>query len=190
MTKKATKAKSVLDIDTIHAAAVADEQHAFADEATQSVFGSLAESTVGYTDRKKWEESVRVIEDEYCDKVHSKTEGAMTKGRGKPGSKGYVAPRWKYRTLLPSAWSSSKSVCGQAIEHGIKMDADSKKTATEQAIKEKKEDAKVDKTPREKFKIAMDTAAKVLQQVDEAERVAILKDAGIDPSKSIFDWGV
>lgn len=178
-----SKKKTPLNVDSIHAAAVADEQHSFADEATQSVFGQLAESTVGYKTRENWETGVRVVEDEYMEKVHAKTEGAKTKGtKKKPG-------RWKYRTYLPTAWSSSKSVCGQAIEQNIKLDADSKKTATELAIKEAKVDGTV-KTPREKFRIAMDTAHKVLSSIDEADRHDVLTDFGIDPSKGSFNWTV
>ena len=162
--------KTILDVDTIHAAAVADEQHSFADEATQSVFGQLAESTIKYTDRTKWESNIRVIEDEYMVKVHAKTEGAKTKGSKKtPG-------RWKYRTYLPAAWSSSKSVCGQAIEHGLKLDADSKKTATEKTLGEMKAEAKSEKTPKEKIHIAMDTARKVLMGVDGPTREKMAKD--------------
>ena len=177
MSKKAT-----LGVDTIHAAAVADEQHSFADEATQSVFGNLSESTIGYRAREKWEESVRKIEDEYMEKVHSATAGAMTKGSGKPGSPKYVAPRWKYRTHLPIAWSSSKSVCGQALELGIKLDKDSKKTATENEIKQVKEDNVTEKTPEQKLDIVMDTAKKVLAQFDDTGRAKAVVKFGLTGS--------
>ena len=179
-----------LSVDTIHAAAVADDQARLNQEATQSVFGQLAESTMGFTDRKAWEESIRSVEDYYCETVHSFTTDAKTKGRGKPGMKNYTPPRWKYRKLLPAAWSSSKSVCGQAIEHGIKLDADSRKTATEKAIAEKKAEGKTPKTPREKFRITMETAKKILHQLPDDEWEEVLKDFGIDPNSanSLFNW--
>jgi hypothetical protein len=181
-----TAKKLVLDIDTIHAAAVADEQHAFADEATQSVFGSLAASTKGYTNREQWEEGVRKVEDEYMEKVHGKNPDAKTKGRQKKDGTIIAPSRWKYRTYLPAAWSSSKSVCGQAIEHGIKMDEDSKKTATEQAIKEIKAGEKVEKTPEQKFDIALDTAKKVLMNIPDNKRDALSKKYGVDFTNSYW----
>ena len=167
-----------LNVDTIYTAAVADEQHELADQATNGVFGELADSTKGFTDREKWEAQVRAFEDEYMEKTQKNNPDARTKGRGK-ARKG---ARWKYAKYLPKSWSSSKSVCGQAIEHGIKVDSSSGKTATEEKIKERKKDLKSEKTPREKFVIAMDTARKILPSIDDAEREQILKDHGIDSS--------
>ena len=188
--------KNMLSIDTIHAAAVADDQHGLATEATESVFGQLAESTIGAKTRESWEDDIRKIEIEYAEKVFMNTDGSLkdpsarTAGRGKPGDKNYVEPRWKFRTILPVAWSTSKSVCGQAIEHGIKLDNESRKTATEKLIKEARDALKPEKSPREKFKIAMDTAQKVLAQLSPADRKKMLVQYGIDPTKTEFDWGV
>lgn len=171
-----------LNVDTIYTAAVADEQHELADQATNGVFGSLADSTKGFTDRPKWEAQVRTFENEYMEKTQGKNADAKTKGRGKTA----IGARWKYAKYLPKSWSSSKSVCGQAIEHGIKIDAKSGKTATEDKIKEVKKDLKSEKTPPEKFRIAMETASKVLPSMDDAQREDILKEYGIDPSKHII----
>ena len=168
--------KKVLNVDTIHTAAVVDDQHKFADEATQSVFGELAGSTKGYSDRKKWEEDIRVIEDEYMEATQSLNPDAKTKGKTKKDGTMVTRARWKYRTYLPAAWSSSKSVCGNALDHGITLDETSKKTATEQAIKEVKEVVKVDKTPKEKIHIAFETANKVLSGVGGTEREELCKD--------------
>jgi len=179
-----------LNVDTIYTAAVADEQHTLADAATNGVFGELAESTKGFTDREAWEKEVRAFETEYMQATQGSNPDAMTKGRGKAGSKSYTPPRWKYAKFLPKAWSSSKSVCGSAIENGLTIDKDSGKTATEEKIKEIKNDLKSEKTPREKFKIAMDTAAKVIKDLPDQEKLNILKDAGINPAESIFYWGV
>lgn len=169
-----------LDINTIYTAAVADEQHSLADEATNGVFGTLADSTKGFTDRPKWEAQVRIFEDEYMEKTQGKNDDAKTKGRGKEAK----GSRWKYAKYLPKSWSSSKSVCGSAIEHGVKIDSTSGKTATEQKIKDIKNDLKSEKTPKEKFTIAMDTARKVLSSIDDAEREQLLKDYGIDSTNS------
>jgi hypothetical protein len=77
-------------------------------------------------------------------------------------------------------------VCGQAIEHGIKMDEDSKKTATEQAIKEIKAGEKVEKTPEQKFDIALDTAKKVLMNIPDNKRDALGKKYGVDFTNSYW----
>lgn len=176
--------KPVLNVDTIYTAAVADEQHSLADEAGNGVFKTLASSTTGFTDRKVWESSIREFENEYMQATQKGNPAAKTKGRGK------TASRWKYAKYMPKSWSSAKSVCGGAIELGISIDEDSAKTATEQAIKDAKSDLKIEKTPREKFDIAMETARKVLSSIDEQERADILKEAGIDPTKSNINWGV
>lgn len=169
-----------LNIDTIYTAAVADEQHSLAEQATNGVFGELADSTKGFTERPKWEAQVRVFEDEYMAKTQGMNSDAKTKGRGKAAA----GSRWKYAKYLPKSWSSSKSVCGQAIEYGIKVDSASGKTATEEKIKEAKNDLKSEKTPREKFAIAMDTARKILPSVDDAEREQLMKDYGIDSTNA------
>ena len=169
-----------LNVDTIYTAAVADEQHQLADQATNGVFGELADSTKGFTDRTKWEAQVRAFENEYMEKTQGKNADAKTKGRGTKG----VGSRWKYAKYLPKSWSSSKSVCGQAVELGITVDAQSGKTATEEKIKEARKDLKSEKTPREKFAIAMDTARKILPSIDDSEREAIMKEYGIDSTNS------
>ena len=184
--------KSVLNVDTIHTAAVADDQHKFADEATQNVFGQLAGSTQGYKDRKDWEAAIRVVEDEYMDATQAGNPDAKTKGTPAKGKRPAVLKRWKYRTYLPAAWSSSKSVCGNAIDAGITIDEHSKKTATEQAIKEAKEATKTEKTAREKLHITFETAKKVLAATKGAEREKISKDLkdlyGVDTNNGY--WSV
>lgn len=175
-----------LNVDTIFTASVADEQHALADEATNGVFGALAESTRGHVDRNSWEAHVRTIEDEFMERTCKSKPDAMTKGRGNPGSRNYVAPRWKYAKYLPKSWSSSKSVCGQAIDHGIAIDENSGKTATENKIKELKSSLKSDKTPQEKFAIAMDTAKKVLKDIPDDEWGDLFNDYGIDNGNSFW----
>lgn len=168
-----------LNVDTIYTAAVADEQHTLADQATNGVFGELANSTKGHTSREDWEKQVRIYEDEYMEKTQKNNPDARTRGRGKKR----VGSRWKYAKYLPKSWSSSKSVCGQAIEHGIAIDSSSGKTATEQKIKEAKKDLKSEKTPAEKFRIAMDTARKIIGQVPDDKREDLLKEFGIDSAK-------
>ena len=169
--------KETLDVDTIHTAAVADDQHKFADEATQTVFGKLAGSTGAYTERDAWEAGVRVIEDEYMAATQLGNPDAKTKGKeNKKDPSKSVQPRWKYRTYLPSAWSSSKSVCGSAMDAGIAIDEMSKKTATEQAIKDRKDESKIEKKAKEKIHIAFETAKKVLHGVPADEREKIRQD--------------
>ena len=168
--------KQVLNVDTIHTAAVADDQHSMADEATQSVFGQLAGSTVGYSDRKTWEESVRKVEDQYMEATQKNNSDAKTKGVRRKDGTIKVPVRWKYRTYLPAAWSSSKSVCGIAIDKNIALDDTSKKTATEQAIKDIKDGEKVEKSPKEKLHIAFETAKKVLASVPAGKREEVRED--------------
>lgn len=173
-----------LNVDTIYTAAVADEQHQLADHATNGVFGELASSTKGFTDRGEWEKQVRIFEDQYMEATQKSNPDAKTKGtKKKPG-------RWKYAKFLPKSWSSSKSVCAQAIEHGIKVDETSGKTATEQKIKDAKNALRGEKTPREKFDIAMETANKILGTMPDNERDDALRSYGIDPSNSDYKWGV
>ena len=171
-----------LNVDTIYTAAVADEQHSLAEEAGNGVFKTLAESTSTFGDRETWEAQVRVFEDEYMQNTQSGNPDAKTKGRGKAA----VGSRWKYAKYMPKSWSSAKSVCGAALEYGIKIDADSGKSATEEAIKEAKNDLKTEKTPREKFAIAMDTARKVLSSIPDDERADVLHGYGIDPTN--INW--
>ena len=81
-------------------------------------------------------------------------------------------------------------MCGQAIEHGIRIDENSGKTATELKIKEAKNSLKGEKSPKEKFQIAMDTANKVLANIPDSEREDILRSYGIDPATSAYNWSV
>ena len=194
-----SKTSKVVTIDTIHAAAVADQQYKLGDDATQSVFGVLAKSTMGYSGNK-WEKEIREIEWEYCESVHATTEGARFKDKkAKDGS--VIKGDWKYRTLLPKAWASSKSVCGTAIELGIVMDGDSRKTATEKAIKEaRKANAAVkssdhpavpkvnDSTALERVQRYMSQVLHEMQNMPEVAREEILREYGIEPKCAASDF--
>lgn len=172
-----------LTVETIYTAAVADDQHKLADEAGGGVFNELAESAKAFGTRAAWEDHVRTVEDEYMERTQKSNPDAKTKGSKKTPS------RWKYAKYLPKAWSSAKSVVGQALDHGIYIDGSVGKTAVENTLKEKKNALKSDKTPREKILIMQESIRKVLAQLPEEERHSILTDLGVDVNKSIVNWG-
>lgn len=157
----------MLEYDTIIKASVADDQHALADEAGSNVFGDLAGSATSATVRKEWEESIRPFEDQYMNEQVTAPDKIKKNGE------------YKYRTFLPKAWSSAKSVVGQAIEYGIVLNADSKKTATEENIKVAK-NLLNPKSQKQRFDIVMGTARKIANKLGSTEIDELSEKYGID----------
>lgn len=170
-----------LTVDAVYTAAVADEQTKLSGAAIQAVFGTLAGSTYRYKgERGLWEASIREVENKYMQETQSSNPDAKTKGVTSKDGKVVKEPRWKYRTYLPMAWSSAKSVCGQAIDAGIILDENSKKTATEKEIKERRKAVKVDKSPAEKLSIVLNSAKHILNSMPDDQRATALGTYGID----------
>lgn len=170
--------KPVLNIDTVYAAAVADDQTKLSQDAIQAVFGTLAASTKGFKDRKAWEEHIRVVEDEYMEATQSTNKNAKTKG-----SKAIPA-RWKYRTYLPIAWSSAKSVCGTALANDVRIDADSRKTATELRIKEIRTRRRGGKTEIEVFNDRMKSASSAFKNLSSSAKSRMRIKHGLDTNNN------
>lgn len=120
----------------------------------------------GINGKQEWESTCRGYEDEYMATFHADTEGAQKKD----GS-------WKYRTLLPGAYTSAKSVIGSALDAGIPI-VDSEinpigKSALQKQINTSKAEDKEEKTNLEKVQVMLDSIGKIVEKSDSAERSAI-----------------
>lgn len=163
-----------LSYDTIITASVSDDQSKLSAESGQTVFGELAESTAGQSDRSVWENGLRQFEDKYMDEYFG-AEPAAKKANGD----------YKYRTYLPKAWVSGKCVCGQAITLNIPINENSAKTDTELKIKEAK--ALLDpKSAKQKFGDVMGTARKLYFQLHANAKRNIDRDFGLDMTASFW----
>lgn len=144
-----------MDINTIYAAAVGDEQQDMADQASNKVFGEVLQSAVGHSDRAIWEKVIVVYEDEYMEN----TQGNNPNAKFKDG-------RWKYRTYLPQKYNSSKSLVGCAIDEGIQFGGSESKKDIEELRKAKKAEETPQKTNLQKAEQAWNTFKILYDKLD------------------------
>ncbi len=148
-----------LSIDTIIMADVSDEQEKLSKESSGVMFGDLKGSAIGYgNDRMGWELFIRIHEDSW---MESKNFGSEAKK--KDGT-------WKYRTYLPMAWSSAKSVLGNALANDIDITGDISKSEIERKLREHKRALQPEKSDIVKFDIVMETAKKIYDKLSDEEK--------------------
>jgi hypothetical protein len=106
------------------------------------------------SDKESFNYLCQLGETDYMERFHHNTEGAKKK-----------SGEWKFRTFLPPAYSSAKSVIGTALELHIPLVDENYnnmgKSALQRAIKEAKEGSKETKTELEKAQGMLDSVAKI-----------------------------
>lgn len=111
-------------------------QYDIAKESGNQAYGKLASEAVAndvFT-KEHWQEYCRAGEDLYMESYHKDNPDA----KKKDGS-------WKYRSYLPAAYNTAKSVIGNALEHNIPLSSGGEmkgKSALEKEIREAKTSSK------------------------------------------------
>ena len=108
-------------------------QYAVAEESNGQAYNKILAGVVeaGVDSKEGMLQHCMVAEDEYMEEFY----GDVSDAKKKNGD-------WKYRTYLPAAYSTAKSVIGNALDHGVPLVVDGEyrgKTALEAAIKASKE---------------------------------------------------
>ena len=116
------------------------------------------------SDKESFNYLCKLGETDYMERFHHNTEGAKKK-----------SGEWKFRTFLPPAYSSAKSVIGTALELHIPLVDENYnnmgKSALQRAIKEAKKETK---TELEKAQGMLDYVAKVAAKCNSRELDALL----------------
>jgi hypothetical protein len=143
-------------------------QYDIAHESTEGAYNTLVYAAVEADCYSKdtWILYTQPAEDEYMTRFHNEPES-----RKKDGT-------WKYRTYLPSAYSSAKSVIGSALDLNLPLIGENGKpmgkSALQNAIKSGKEGTTEEKTRVDKVNIMLDSIKKLAQNADSGERLSIL----------------
>ena len=154
--------------DSIVQYAVAEESNG---QAYNKMLLGVAEGNI--TTKEELQTYTQTAEDAYMSAFHAEDEAA----RKKDGS-------WKYRTYLPAAYSTAKSVIGNALDNGVPLIVGGEargKTALEKATKEAKALDHADKTPWDEVYTAHNVVLKVWKDLTTAERKVIkVNTAGLE----------
>jgi hypothetical protein len=143
-------------------------QYDIAHESTEGAYNTLVYAAVEADCYSKdtWILYTQPAEDEYMTRFHNEPES-----RKKDGT-------WKYRTYLPSAYSSAKSVIGSALDLNLPLIGENGKpmgkSALQNAIKSAKDGTTGEKTRLDKVNIMLDSIKKLAQSADSGERLSIL----------------
>jgi len=134
-----------------------------ANESTSAAYNTLAgEACQCAGGKSAWESFLLPSESEYMQRFHN-IEDAKKKSTGD----------WKFRTYLPKAYTSAKSVLGTALDLGIPIiDANGivvGKSALQAAIKEAKDGDKEEKSIPEKVEAMLDSVRKLVDKADFGE---------------------
>jgi len=146
----------MFDIDTIVAAAVADEQTELANEAGNTCYGVLRDHALGYGSKETFEASLLETETAYMQEYMSNEKSPATETKPE---------RWKW-SKLPKKYRSAKSVVGTALDMGLNIRGKGK-SEIEREIKEHKKQSLSD---YDKFVSVMGTAAKIWAKMDNEEK--------------------
>ena len=139
-----------------------------ANESTSAAYNTLAgEACQCAGGKSAWESFLLPSESEYMQRFHN-IEDAKKKSTGD----------WKFRTYLPKAYTSAKSVLGTALEMGIPIiDANGLvvgKSALQAAIKAAKDGDKEEKSIPEKVDGMLDSIGKLADKASTSELLSIL----------------
>lgn len=143
----------MINIDTIIAASVADEQQDLANKAGETVFGELRDVAKGFDSSETFNMSLEGIEIEYMEMFHKDEK--------------FKDGKWKF-SKLPVKWRTAKSVIGSAIDHKVNFTGKGK-SAIESEVKAIKA---MNRTPSvAEFLKGLDKLTKYFDSIDMAERV-------------------
>ena len=139
-----------------------------ANESTSAAYNTLAgEACQCAGGKSAWESFLLPSESEYMQRFHN-IEDAKKKSSGD----------WKFRTYLPKAYTSAKSVLGTALDLGIPI-IDSNgmvvgKSALQASIKEAKDGDKDEKTIPEKVDWMLNSIGKLADKASTSELLSML----------------
>ena len=137
-------------------------------ESDAQAYNSLGQTVASHSiiDRYILNSFCRVGETDFMEKFHHNTDGA----RKKDGS-------WKFRTYLPAAYSSAKSVLGSALDAGIPiLDSEGKvkgKSALQKSIKTHKDTTTEEKSNVDKAQIMLRSVIKIIKKCNSTELAEI-----------------
>lgn len=143
-------------------------QFAISEESSKQAYNSLALSLIQAGVKNK-EESLAYLkegEDRYMEEFCSDVPEAKKKGGG-----------WKYRSYLPGAYSSAKSVLSNALEAGVSLTDEEGKVKGKTALEKETKTLKGESAPElPPFEIAisyLNKLANVWNSLDSDERADI-----------------
>jgi len=143
-------------------------QYDIAHESTEGAYNTLVYAAVEADCYSKdtWILYTQPAEDEYMTRFHNEPES-----RKKDGT-------WKYRTYLPAAYSSAKSVIGSALDLNLPLLGENGKpvgkSALQSSIKGAKDGTTEEKSRVDKVNIMLDSIKKLAQWADSGERLSIM----------------
>lgn len=110
-------------------------QYDVANESSGQAYGKLLQSAVSNlcSSKEEFYNLCADAENHYMQDFHADNPDAKKK-----------SGEWKFRTYLPRAYTTAKSVVGNALEHGIPLQVEGEdvgKSALEKAIREKKKES-------------------------------------------------
>jgi len=147
-------------------------QFAVGEESTKNAYGVLAREAGNFSSVDIFDGACRASEEAYMEAFYM-DDPAARKGNGE----------WKFRTYLPKAYSSSKSVLRNALLYGINITDGNGiplgKSALEKAIKAKKDGDKPEKTPDEKALSALNMLTSCWHELEESTRAIIRDTLGV-----------
>ena len=134
-------------------------------EASRRFKMNMWEQMVGQSklcsNREAFETMCLVGESAYMEQYH-KDNPKATNAKG----------MWNFRTFLPPAYRTAKSVAANCLEQGVDMTGKGK-TACEQEYKAKTAEKQEPKTPHQKAKIVIGTLEKLIPQLDSDGKMDI-----------------
>lgn len=139
-------------------------------EADKNGYSTLIESAInsGCTSKGDWDTYCYGGEVQFCEQEYASDPNARKKSTGE----------WKFRTLLPQAYTSAKSVIGTALDHCIPLVDENGnpmgKSALQNRIKASKDEASDPKTEVEKAQAMLESVLKISKKADSTELYAIL----------------
>jgi len=142
-------------------------QYAVAEESNANAYKSLADVVVqaNIHTPDMFLDFVEDGEREYMDAYHADNEDA----KKKDGT-------YKYRTYLPKAYNTGKSVLKNALECGIPIMVEGEivgKSALEKQIKESREGDSEEKTDYDKALVVVETLAKIYDKLSSDEKGSV-----------------